>query len=142
MAEIHAWDRDPAHSGADGPLADANRAYLQEAMRSGEFVAYLAESGGVIVATSGLTLYRTAPHPGNLAGVNAYILNMYTVPDRRGEGLASALLQRLIEHARESVPTRVSLRATDAGRAVYERFGFGADPGYMQLRIAGDPSPE
>lgn len=120
----------------DVALADANRVYMRVAMPAGEFVAYVAESGGEIVATSGLRMYRMAPHTGNLGGNAAYVLNMYTVPSWRGRGLASALLERVVQHAREAGAKSVSLRATGAGRPVYERYGFTSDPGFMSFRIA------
>ncbi len=132
--------------GAESPgaaaLAEANRTYMRGAIPSGEFVAYVAEADGVIIATSGVTLYRTAPNSGNLSGIQAYILNMYTLPEWRGRGLASALVERLVEHARTAGATRVALRATDAGRRVYERFGFTSDSRFMRLRIARHVSPE
>lgn len=142
MTEIDPHDGEGAESPALKALADANRAFMRNAIPAGDFVAYVAEGEDGIVATSGLTMYRTAPHAGNLGGVNAYILNMYTVPQWRGQGLASALLKRLVEHARACGATRVSLRATEAGRPVYERFGFAGDSHYMTVRIADDTSPE
>lgn len=142
MAEIAGHDGEEAEFEGAGALAEANRFYMREAMPAGEFVAYVAESGGEIKATSGLRIYRMAPHPGNLKGVSAYVLNMYTLPEWRGRGLASALLARVVEHARDSGATSVSLRATDAGRPVYERFGFVSEARFMSLRIAGEDSPE
>lgn len=134
------------HGDAESPgaaaLAEANRTYMRGAVPSGEFVAYVAEANGVIIATSGVTLYRTAPNPGNLSGMQAYILNMYTLPEWRGRGLASALVERLVDHARAAGATRVALRATDVGRRVYERLGFTSDSRFMHLRIAGHISPE
>jgi GNAT superfamily N-acetyltransferase len=141
MSEISSHDGAETRAEAGKGLAETNRAYLRETMPSGEFVAYVAESGGAIVATSGLRMYRMAPHSGNLLGIGAYVLNMYTVPAWRGRGLASALLERLVEHARSCGARSVSLRATDAGRPVYERFGFASDPAHMTFHIA-DESPE
>lgn len=119
-------------------LAEANRSYMEETMPTGEFAAYIVESGGAMVATSGLRVYRMAPHTGNLRGIGAYVLNMYTVPEWRGRGLASALLERLVEHAREAGAMSVSLRATAAGRPVYERYGFGGDSNFMSFHIANE----
>jgi GNAT superfamily N-acetyltransferase len=142
MAEVPGRDAKTAEPEGVSALAEANRAYMRDAMPAGEFVAYVAESDGAIVATSGLRIYRMAPHNGNIRGVGAYVLNMYTVPAWRGRGLASALLERLVEHAREVGATSVSLRASDAGRPVYERYGFTSDASFMSLRIADAGSPE
>jgi GNAT superfamily N-acetyltransferase len=140
MAETNGHDGDAESPSA--ALAEANRTYMRGAVTSGEFVAYVAEADSVIIAASGVTLYRTAPNSGNLSGVQAYILNMYTLPEWRGRGLASALVERLAEHARSAGATRVALRATDAGRSVYERLGFTSDSQFMHLRIARHISPE
>lgn len=142
MAETDGNDRGAGASPRGEALAEANRAYMGQALPTGEFVAFVAESDGAIVATSGLTLYRAAPNPGNLSGVQAYILNMYTLPEWRRKGLASALVKRLVEHARSAGATRVALRATEAGHSVYERLGFTSDSRYMHRRIAIDSSPE
>lgn len=141
MADVPGHDDTAAEPEGVFALAEANRSYMREAMATGEFVAYVAESGGVMVATSGLRIYRMAPHNGNIRGVGAYILNMYTVPAWRGRGLASALLECLVELAREAGATSVSLRASDAGRPVYQRYGFTSDARFMSFHIAGDNSP-
>jgi GNAT superfamily N-acetyltransferase len=112
-----------------------NRDYFREKLPSGEFVAFLAETGGVIAGTSGMVVYRAPPTPGNPTGVEGYIMNMYTVPAYRGQGIATRLLERLVEHARGLGARRVWLRASDFGRPVYERFGFGDDPHYMSYRL-------
>jgi GNAT superfamily N-acetyltransferase len=138
MAEIAGPDGGGVDPDSGKALAEANRSYLEETMPTGEFVAYIVESGGAMVATSGLRVYRMAPHTGNLRGIGAYVLNMYTMPEWRGRGLASALLERLVEHAREAGAMSVSLRATAAGRPVYERYGFGGDPSFMSFRIADE----
>lgn len=142
MAEMADHFGEGARAGQDDELADANRAYMREAMPAGEFVAYVAESDGEMVATSGLRVYRVAPHTGNLEGVGAYVLNMYTVPTWRGRGLATALLEQLVRHARDAGAKSVSLRASAAGRSVYESYGFGSDDSFMSLRIAGADSPD
>jgi GNAT superfamily N-acetyltransferase len=112
-----------------------NRDYFREKLPTGEFVAFLAEIGGVIAGTSGMVVYRAPPTQGNPTGVEGYIMNMYTVPSYRGQGIATRLLGRLVDQARGLGARRVWLRASDVGRPVYERFGFGDDPHYMSYRI-------
>jgi GNAT superfamily N-acetyltransferase len=116
-------------------VARHNRDYFREKLPAGEFVAFLAETGGVIAGTSGMVVYRAPPTQGSPAGVEGYIMNMYTVPAYRGQGIATRLLERLVEHARGLGAPRVWLRASEVGRPVYERFGFGDDPHYMSYRI-------
>ena len=140
MAEMADHFGDGAVTGQDSELADANRAFMREAIPAGEFVSYVVESGGEMIASSGLRVHRVAPHTGNLEGVSAYILNMYTVPAWRGRGLATALLEQLVRHARGAGAKSVSLRASAAGRSVYEGYGFASDDSFMSLRMAGADS--
>lgn len=109
--------------------------YFFDSLTEGSFVAWIVEDGGRIVATSGMCIHSTAPNYSNPSGESAYILNMYTVPEWRGRGLASSLFSRLIEEARERGCGKATLHATKAGRKVYEKFGFHQTDDEMSLRL-------
>ena len=107
------------------PQAAAIRRYFEETLPSGEFRAWVADAGGRLVACSGLVLLRRPPSRRNLAGWEAYLMNMYTEPDWRGRGLATALLCACVAYAQTQTPARrIRLHATAARRPVYERAGF------------------
>lgn len=116
-------------------FVELNRAYFERALPAEGFVAFVAESEGEMVGTSGMVVYEAPPTPGNPSGVEGYILNMYTVPGRRSEGIAGALLERLIEHARSIGARRVWLRTSGMGRRVYERAGFVSDADNLALKL-------
>ncbi len=118
-------------------FADATRKYLARALPAGEFLAWVAEERAV-VATSGLVLFRRPPSPLHLMGMEAYLLNMYTVPVWRGKGIASALMHEILTNVRELGIERVWLHATEDGRPLYERTGFTPNPTAMELVILGD----
>lgn len=84
------------------------------------------------MAAGTLALFVRLPYPGNLAGREAYLLNMYTVPAWRARGIATALLDAMTAHARAMGLGKVWLHASDAGRPLYERIGFVANPAYME----------
>lgn len=121
---------------ADATLRDALRHYFASALPAGEFVAWLAVADGQIVATSGLVIHRHPPSPTNLAGREAYVMNMYTLPAWRGRGLAAALLDRLIDHARAAGCCRVVLHALPRARSIYVRAGFVPAEGEMRLVLS------
>jgi GNAT superfamily N-acetyltransferase len=98
-------------------------------------VAFVAETDGQIVATSGMVVYEAPPTGGNPTGVEGYIMNMYTLPEWRGHGLARRLLDCLTEHARGLGARRVWLRASAQGRRVYEPYGFSGDENQMYLKL-------
>jgi GNAT superfamily N-acetyltransferase len=118
-----------------GPLGAALRDYLARALPTGEFLAWVAEVDGVIVAASGLNLLQRIPSPGNLSGRTAYVMNMYTVADWRGRGIATALFGEILAHVRRLGVERVWLRATADGRRIYRRFGFVDAVDDMELRL-------
>jgi GNAT superfamily N-acetyltransferase len=116
-------------------LVEGNRAYFREALSGDEFVGFVAEESGRILATSGMVLYRAPPTFGNPSGTEGFVMNMYTVPEARGHGLATKLVDALVSHARDVGARRVWLRASQFGKPVYERYGFETTDHYMQLRM-------
>ncbi|WP_376796660.1 GNAT family N-acetyltransferase [Thermogemmatispora sp.] len=101
--------------------------YLRRALPGEEFLAWVAEvdEHGTIAATGGLVFLRRPPTPDNEAGLEGYILNIYTVPAWRGQGLARAILHQIMAYVRQQTPARrLWLRATAAGRSLYASEGF------------------
>lgn len=109
--------------------------YFTSAIPRSEFVAWLAEDGGKIVGTSGLSFYSIAPSLKNLTGKIAYILNMYTIPSYRGKGIASALFERIVGEAKNRGYKKILLHATESGRPVYQKFGFKSTDNEMALDL-------
>ena len=115
--------------------AEANRHYLEWAMPSGEFLAWVAEANSKLVACSGLVLYSRMPGMHGLASREAYVMNMYTQPEYRRHGIASALLNHIVQFSRKAGARRIWLRATPMGKPVYEQFGFEPMESAMQLKL-------
>lgn len=65
-------------------IETSTKDYLQTAL-SNEFISYMAEKNGEPVSISGLVLFKRLPYLENLKGIEAYILNMYAVPQYRME---------------------------------------------------------
>jgi ribosomal protein S18 acetylase RimI-like enzyme len=58
---------------------------------------------------------------------DAYLGELYVVPDRRGEGFGRAMLEAVLEEARARDATNISLGTSvddTAARGLYESFGF------------------
>ncbi len=119
----------------EAAVAEANRCYLREKLPSDELVALVAEAEGRIVGTGWLVLFRKPPSSGNMSGVEGYVLNMYTEPAWRGRGIARRLVEEMLAIAREAGAPLVWLRATEAGRRVYEKLGFAENPRYLQVKL-------
>ena len=62
------------------------------------------------------------------------ILNVFTEPEHRGQGLARRLVEEALAHCRShDIPTAL-LHASDAGRPLYETLGF-TQTTEMRLRL-------
>jgi len=105
-------------------IAAATRNYLADKMPQGEFLVWVAEVENKIVATSGLVLFTRPPYDGNLSGLEAYIMNVYTIPQWRSQGIATALLKETISFVKETEAKRIWLHTNKDGKILYEKLGF------------------
>jgi GNAT superfamily N-acetyltransferase len=126
---------------ADPALWQATLDYFTQAASAESALSWLVEidkqeGGKQIVAAGTLALFVRPPYPGNLAGVEGYLLNMYTRPEWRQQGIATALLDTITACARARQLGKVWLHASDEGRPLYERIGFVANPAYMELPVS------
>src|SRR5438552_9190799 len=62
--------------------------WVEGKMAANQYLAWLAMSGETVVAGLGLWLIEWPPHMIGLAQHRGYILNVYTHPDHRRQGLA------------------------------------------------------
>lgn len=98
--------------------------YYKKALSDGTHTAYLVFDGDRVVGAGGISYFRVMPTYHNTSGRKAYIMNMYTNPDYRRNGIACKTLELLVADAKEKGITAISLEATDMGRALYEKYGF------------------
>lgn len=99
--------------------------YLTRAIPSADFLVWLAEDAGEIVAVAGMVTYERMMGRGGV-GTEGYVLNVYTLPGRRKQGHGARVMEALQEHAR-SHDIRLTLIATDGGRPLYERLDWKHD---------------
>lgn len=104
-------------------LKTAACAYLTRALSSGEYVGWLVEAEGRIIAGAGVQIRAILPRPETL-GPEAIVLNVYTDPAFRRQGIAELLMRRVIDWSREAGIGRLVLHASTDGRPLYEKLGF------------------
>jgi GNAT superfamily N-acetyltransferase len=119
--------------------------WIGDALKSGEYLGWLAscENSPAVIAGAGVQVRRASPHPlrkssGEVAiahGQHAIIVNVFTEPEWRRQGLAARLLQEIIEWARLADIDRLLLHASADGRALYEKLDFVST---NEMRYAGD----
>ena len=111
------------------------RAYYEKAIHDGTHTAFLAFDRDRFVGAGGISYYQVMPTYHNPTGRKGYIMNMYTRPEYRRRGIAYHMLDLLIQDAGEKGVTFISLEATAAGRPLYEKYGFSAMTGEMELLL-------
>ncbi len=99
--------------------------FFSKALSEGRYRAWFAETnGGKVVAGGGIVLTIRPGHPTHPDLQRAEILNMYTEPAFRRQGLARQLMLTMIAWCRTEGFSWVGLHASDAGRPLYESLGF------------------
>ena len=109
--------------------------YFTEKIANGSLVEWLVEENGRVIATAAIAFIEFPPSYNNPSGIRGYITNMYTAPDRRGEGIASMMLNKLTEEAKKRGVHRIWLSASSLGKPVYKRFGFEEADRCMELNL-------
>lgn len=123
---------DPVRGVNADSIVDATREYFQKQLGGAHFTGFLAEADGQIVGTGSFVVYDTPPSTANPSGTDAYVLNMYTIPEYRGLGIAKDILDALLARAYEEGARRIWLRTSAKARPVYEHLGFESRDNYMQ----------
>ena len=119
-------------------VQDAIRDYFQRSVPSGDFVAWLAEQDGQIIGTSGLVVVRKPPHGRNLTGCEAHVMNMYTLPEFRRQGVAASLLDSIRKFVMDEGVKCIRLNTTVGATRVYHALGFRSDTSEMVLQLESD----
>ncbi len=105
-------------------LEAENRAYYKEALPAGRHIACFAEIDGETVGCGGLCLYQEMPSPDNPTGQCAYLMNIYCRSAYRNQGVGEAVVQWLIDQAKERQITKIYLETSEDGRKLYDKLGF------------------
>lgn len=120
------------------PVASIDReldAYFKRTLADETLVEWVFEEGGAIVATAGLALMPFPPAYADPIGTRGYITDMHTAPSHRGRGIASRLMAKLLDEARERGIHRLLLSASEMGKPVYRKCGFVDNDSWMELEL-------
>lgn len=115
-------------------LRASNTAYYEEHLSDGLHTACFAlNETGEIVGCGGICYQYELPSPDNPGGLNGYLMNIYTVPKARGDGVAREVLNFLTADAKRKGAGKIYLESTDSARALYESAGFVPMRDYYKL---------
>jgi GNAT superfamily N-acetyltransferase len=116
-------------------LRAKSRECLPDLLNRGEYIGWLAspaQGPEIIAGGAGVHVRRVLPHPvsndeahNRIAdGRHATVINVFTHPAWRRQGVALLLLRQIIDWARTEKLDCLVLHASKEGRSLYERLGF------------------
>ena len=111
------------------------KSFFEKTVEEGSLIEYVAVEDDNIIATGAVLFYNLPPSYSNTSGRIAYITNMYTKDEFRGRGIATALLNILVEEVKKSGCEVINLKASVHGKPVYKKFGFKESEDHMIMRI-------
>lgn len=101
--------------------------WLDRKLASGDYLGWFAvTSEGEVASGLGLWLLEWPAGPDDTHERRAYILNVYTQPSYRKQGLARQLMITAVDWCRENGLRTVLLHASQLGRPLYESLDFKA----------------
>jgi len=113
----------------------ACKEYFARAIPAGRYQGWQAVTiTGKVVASGGLVVDEHPPGPSNLGGRIGYIMNLYTDPAYRRQGLARQIFSRVMEWIRAEGITTAALHTTEVGRPLYAQSGF-KDSNEMRTKV-------
>jgi ribosomal protein S18 acetylase RimI-like enzyme len=133
------YDAGYTDSTALDAMQETSEPYIRETLLSGTFVAWIAERIDSEPMGCGAVLLTSTPsHPLDPQCRRAVILNVYTYPRYRRQGIARRLMTTMITWCRRQDLASVSLHASRDGRALYESLGFQPT---SEMRLSLGPNP-
>jgi len=99
--------------------------YFAAGLANGNYQGWFFEnSEGRVAAVGGVTLVEYHPGPLDPTPRRPWIVNVYTDPSYRHQGLARRLMQAMIAWCREQGYHSINLHASQFGRPLYQSMGF------------------
>lgn len=119
----------------DKNIDDELKTFFHDKMENSTLIELVVEDKGEIIATGAVAFYDFPPSYTNKTGKKAYITNMYTKDEYRGRGIASKLLEMLVQETKKAGIFKMWLQASKLGKPVYKRFGFKDTDEFMELSL-------
>lgn len=106
-------------------MQQASGQYLRDALPSGVYRAWLAETAeGRVVSGGGIAIVPWPGSPDFPDTRRGWILSIYTEPEYRRRGLARRIMECIVAWCRSESFGYVALHASADGRLLYEKMGF------------------
>lgn len=117
-------------------MEEAQTEKLRKDMTSELCHAWIAEdNNGNIAASGAISICSFTASPENPTYMEAYVHSVYTEKEHRGNKLSTRIINEAISFCREKGISKIFLKASDAGKPVYDALGFEPLNTFMHLTV-------
>lgn len=118
------------------PLKEENRLFYQKNLVNGNHIACIVRNeDGEIAGCGGVCFYSEMPSPDNPNGRCAYLMNIFTFPEFRQQGIARQTVRWLINKAIDRNCHKIYLETSEDAWKLYLSTGFEEMEGYLKLNL-------
>ncbi len=110
-------------------------AFLRQGLEQHSWTYWVAEQDGLLVSHVFVHRILKVPSPFDLSGRFGYVTNVYTRPEHRNQGVGSALLERVLEWARQEDLETLIVWPSEASIPFYKRAGFTSRNDVLELQL-------
>lgn len=120
----------------DKTLRENNKEYYRKHISDDTHTACLAfdVENGMIVGCGGICYQDELPSPDNPSGSCGYIMNVFTIPELRKNGVGRSIVRFLIDDAKSRGVDKIYLESSEKAKNMYYAIGFTDMVDYMKLK--------
>lgn len=104
-------------------IEECNR-FFEEAFETDRWMVWVAEDKDKIVSHTFLQIIDTIPRPGRKRSPYGYVTNVYTLPEYRGKGIGSMIMDEVNKWSKDNGLTFLMVWPSETSIEFYERNGF------------------
>ncbi len=108
--------------------------YFDENIENNNFLGIICEHKNKIISAAYLAINKMPPNPHFINGKTGTLLNVFTYPEYRNQGIATELIKKIIEEAKKENISQINLSATKSGEKMYKKLGF-KESKYTQMNV-------
>jgi len=98
--------------------------YFERHIENNDFIGIVCEYNGNAASVAFLVIGEWPANRTFINGKIATILNVYTYPEYRKNGIGTNVIKKIIEEAKKQNVSIINLLATEDGESVYKKAGF------------------
>jgi predicted acetyltransferase len=115
-------------------IKNALENYFINHVKNNDFIGIVCECNKEAISTAFLAIYENPANTNFTNGRIGTLLNVYTYPKYRKNGISTNIIKTIIEEAKEQNVSVIDLMATNDGEKIYRKFGF-KEPKHKSMRL-------